>query len=254
MSETGWSESDSAAFLTYGDLFVPDRETQFDAVCSLIDPRVGTGDVIELCCGDGSLAQAVLERHPTCRVFGLDGSTAMLQRARVRLASAGTRFRTAAFDLADTSWRSGFRGCAAVVSSLAVHHLTSPQKRALFRDLAAMLAPGGAFILADLMQPASRCALAFAARQWDDAVRRRSLQRYGDDRGREAFQRLRWNAFRYPDTEVDHLATLAEHLTWLDAAGFDPIDVVWAHAGHVVVSAVRVSPRFHAKAVPRGAP
>lgn len=254
MSDTGWTETDSAAFLTYGDLFVPERETQFDAVCSLIDPRIGTGDVVELCCGDGSLAQAVLERHPTCRVFGLDGSTAMLQRARVRLASAGTRFRTAPFDLADTSWRSRFHGCAAVVSSLAVHHLTSSEKRALFRDVAAMLGPGGVFVLADLMLPASRCAVDFAARQWDDAVRRRSLQRYGDDRGCEAFRRLRWNAFRYPDTEVDHLATLAEHLTWLDGAGFDPIDVVWAHAGHAVVSALRVSPRSQRKAVLRSAP
>ena len=251
MSETRWSETDSATFLNYGDLFVPDREAQFDAIRSQIDPRIGTGDVVDLCCGDGSLARAVLERHPTCRVFGLDGSTAMLQRARVRLASAGTRFRTASFDFEDPSWRSRFHGCAAVVTSLAVHHLTNAQKRTLFRDMAAMLAPGGAFVVADLMLPASRAALAFAARQWDDAVRRRSLQRYGDDRGAEAFRRLRWNTFRFPDTDVDHLATLAEHLTWLDAAGFDQIDVVWAHAGHAVVSALRVSPHRHASAVRR---
>lgn len=239
MSNTRWTETDSASFLAYGDLFVPDREAQIDAICSLIDPRVGTGDVVELCCGDGTLAQAVLERHPTCRVLGLDGSTAMLQRARVRLASAGTRFRTVSFHLEDTAWRARFRGCASVVTSLAVHHLTNPEKRCLFRDVAAMLAPGGVFLLADLMLPPSRTAVTFAARQWDEAVRRRSFERYGDDRGAEAFRRLAWNAFRYPDTEVDHLATLAEHLTWLDAAGFDPLDVVWAQAGHALVSAVR---------------
>lgn len=234
-----WTESDSRTFLTYGDLFVPARELQVDAICSLIDARPGSGDVVELCCGDGALAQAILERHPQCRVFGLDGSLAMLQRARVRLAGAGTRFRTEPFALEDTSWRLRFRDCSAVVSSLAVHHLTNPQKQQLIGDVAAMLARDGTFVLADVMLPASRTALRFAARQWDGEVARRSLERYGDDRGGEAFERLTWNSFRYPDTEMDHLATLSEHLTWLAEAGFDPVDVVWAHCGHAVVSAVR---------------
>ncbi len=239
MSNARWTESDSQSFLTYGDLFVPDRETQFDAICSLIDPRAGNGDVVELCCGDGSLAQAILGRHPRCRAFGLDGSPAMLQRARVRLAGAGTRFRTVAFDLEDTSWRSRYRDCSAVVSSLALHHLTDPQKEQLFGDVAGMLARRGAFVLADVMLPATRAGIRFAARQWDEAVRRRSLERYADERGMEAFQRLAWNAFRFPDAEADHLATLPEHLAWISKAGFEPVDVVWAHAGHAVVSAVR---------------
>lgn len=239
MSNARWTESDSQSFLTYGDLFVPDRETQIDAICSLIDGRVGNGDVVELCCGDGSLAQAVLERHPPCRVFGLDGSPAMLHRARVRLAGAGTRFRPVPFDLEDTSWRSRYRECSAVVSSLALHHLTDREKEQLFGDVAAMLGRRGVFVFADVMLPASRAGIRFAARRWDEAVRRRSLERYGDERGMEAFEHLSWNAFRYPDTEVDHLATLPEHLTWLSKAGFDPLDVVWAYAGHAVVSAIR---------------
>lgn len=239
MSDARWTESDSHAFLAYGDLFVPDRETQLDAICSLIDARVGNGDVVELCCGEGFLAQAVLERHPTCRVFGLDGSPAMLQRARVRLAGAGTRFRTVPFELQDTSWRPRYRDCSAVVSSLALHHLTDSQKEQLFDDVAAMLARRGMFVFSDVMLPATRGGVRLAARQWDEAVRRRSLERHGDERGMEAFQRLTWNAFRYPDSAVDHLATLSQHLTWLSDAGFDTLDVAWAHAGHAVVSAVR---------------
>ncbi|MGH7910474.1 MAG: class I SAM-dependent methyltransferase [Candidatus Dormibacteraceae bacterium] len=238
MSTPQWTEADSRTFLAYGDLFVPDREPQIDAICSMIDPRAGTGDVVELCCGEGALAQAILERHPRCRVFGLDGSQVMLQRARVRLAGAGTRFRPVSFQLQERAWR-GYRDCAAIVSSLAVHHLRDPEKQELFGDVAAMLAPRGVFVLADLMLPATRAGIALAAWQWDDAVRRRSLERYGDDRGGEAFRQLEWNAFRFPDTEVDHPATLAEHLAWLTAAGFDPIDIVFAQAGHVVLAAVR---------------
>lgn len=239
MSDARWTESDSRSFLDYGDLFVPDREVQVDAVCSLVDPGVGTGEVVELCCGDGSLAEALLERHPGCRVIGLDGSTAMLEAARIRLAGSGGRFRTGFFELAGREWRSRYRDCSAVVSSLAVHHLRDAEKRQLFGDLTAMLAPRGVFVLADVMQPTAPAARALAANQWDEAVDRRSLARYGDTRGSEAFRRLRWNAFRYPDTDVDHLATLSQHLAWLQAAGFDPVEVVWAHAGHAVLASVR---------------
>lgn len=239
MSSTQWTEADSRTFLTYGDLFVPDRELQIDAICSLIDPRAGSGDVVELCCGEGALAQAILERHPRCRVYGLDGSQAMLQRARVRLAGAGTRFRPVSFQLQDIAWRCAYHDCSAVVSSLAVHHLTDPEKQRLFQDVAGILAPRGVLILADLVLPASRAALSLAARQWDDAVLRRSHERYGDDRGLQAFRGLEWNVFRYPDPDADHLATAPEHLAWLTDAGFDPIDIVWAEAGHLVLSATR---------------
>lgn len=237
MTTPHWSEANSQEFLDHGDLFVPERETQLDAVCSLIHP--GAGDVVELCCGDGTLAAAILERHPGCTLHGLDGSAAMLERASSRLASAGTRFRPRRFELAETGWRADYRGCAGVVSSLAVHHLSDDGKRRLFEDVAAMLAPGGVFVLADVVEPATPASRALAARQWDDAVRRRSFARFGDERGLDEFRRLRWNSYQPgaedPD-DIDHLAGAADHVAWLRAS-FDAVDVVWAHAGHVIFAA-----------------
>lgn len=237
-----WTEDESRSFLEYADLFVPDRETQVDAICSLVDPAVGSGEVVELCCGDGTLAAALLERHPRCRVLGLDGSPAMLERARTRLAPAGDRFHAEAFDLQATEWRGRFRDCTAVVTSLTVHHLPDPDKQRLFSDVAGLLAPGGVFVLADVMQPATPAALELAARQWDEAVRARSQQRYGDDRGLDAFRKLEWNLWRHPDPEVDHPGTLSDQLTWLAAAGLHPVDAVWAHAGHAILAGTHPTP------------
>jgi len=40
-----------------------------------------------------------------------------------------------------------------VLASLVVHHLPGPWKRRLFADMRAGLEPGGAFILADIVEP-----------------------------------------------------------------------------------------------------
>lgn len=236
MTTPHWSEANSREFIDHGDVFVPDRRTQMDAICSLIDP--GAGAVVELCCGDGTLAAAILDRHPRCAVHGLDGSAAMLERASARLAGAGDRFRPRRFELGERAWRADFRGCAAVVTSLAVHHLLDDAKRHLFADVAAMLAPGGTFVLADLVAPVSPRAKTLAARQWDAAVRRRSRARFGDDRGFEEFARLRWNSYEFDDDpdDIDHFATAADQLTWLGAAGLGPVDIAYAHAGHVILA------------------
>jgi tRNA (cmo5U34)-methyltransferase len=43
-----------------------------------------------------------------------------------------------------------------VVSALAVHHLDGPGKADLFRRVARILAPGGRFVLGDLVVPENR--------------------------------------------------------------------------------------------------
>ena len=159
----GWNESDSRDFIDLGRFFVPDREEQIATVLDMV-PDPGEGLLVDLCCGEGLLSRALLERFPKARVLAMDLSPAMLEKARVSLAEHGDRFSTRPFDLADRSWRSFPEPVRAFVSSLAVHHLDGGGKRDLFRDLAAALAPGGALVIADLVRPATPAAQALAAR------------------------------------------------------------------------------------------
>lgn len=232
---TEWTEADSRAFLDYGRYFVPERETQIAIICDLV-PR-GQPHVLELSCGEGLLAEAILERHPGSHVAGLDRSPAMLAAAQRRLARFGDRFRARPFDLAAGDWRTPGPPVQAVVSSLGVHHLDGAQKRALFGDLYPMLAPGGALIIADVVQPADPRGLEVAASGWDAAVRRRSLELDGDLRGLELFERERWNMYRYPEAgpdPVDKPSRLLDQLSWLLQAGFADVDVYWMQAGHAI--------------------
>jgi len=230
---TNWSEDNSQTFVDYGRYFVPDREEQIDLMCDLIPARDAFFNVLELCCGEGLLAERLLERQPQCVVYGFDGSPRMLERARVRLARYGERFKPFEFDLMEDAWRHSDWPVHAVVSSLAIHHLDGPQKQMLFRDLHRLMADGGALVIADVIQAAHAFGAEAAAKAWDDAVRRRALELDGNTDAFEFFQRENWNMFRYLD-EVDKPSRLFDQLKWLEAAGFVDVDVHWMKAGHAI--------------------
>jgi tRNA (cmo5U34)-methyltransferase len=214
-----WNESDSATFLELGAAFVPDRDTQFEIICDLLrEPNL----VVELCCGEGLLSEAILKRFPECRVVAYDGSELMLAQARSR---NPRRFEGRSFDLAATDWRALSEQPNAVVSSLAIHHLDGDAKRELYRDMFSQLATGGALVIADLIEPASDAAREAAATQWDLAI---------PPEHRERFDKERWNLYRHPDPETDKPSTLLEQLTWLREIGFTGIDVLYLRAGHAI--------------------
>jgi tRNA (cmo5U34)-methyltransferase len=231
-----WNEEDSHAFIDLGRYAVPEREWQLTAFCDLIAPADGPCTVAELCCGEGLLAEALLERYPHATVIGYDGSPAMLAGASARLQRFGPRFLARQFDLADRSWRSEVGPVQAVVSSLAIHHLDDSGKQLLFRDIFAMLAGGGTFTIADVVAPASPRAVAIAADAWDAAVRRRALELDGNLHGFTLFEHERWNMYRYPDPDdgIDKPSRLFDQLCWLAAAGFAEVDVYWMQAGHAL--------------------
>ncbi|MGH6945656.1 MAG: class I SAM-dependent methyltransferase [Geminicoccaceae bacterium] len=235
-----WREEDSTVFIDHGRAFTPERERQHEIVCELIAAAAPCLNAVELCCGAGDLARLLLERVPGVRLLALDGSEKMLAATRARCARYADRLELRAFELADASWRDLRPAPDAIYSSLAIHHLDAAQKRRLFADLRAALHPGGIFVLADLMRPSSEAGWKIAAADWQRAVAARSHALYGDDRALREFEALRWNYFLWPaDKAIDHPSSVAEHVRWLEAAGFEGIDLHWMLAGQAILSARR---------------
>lgn len=233
----GWSEETSRMFIDFGRYFVPERDRQIRSIACILSYLEGPSRILELCCGEGLLAEALLESFPEFTVHGLDGSAHMLEQARERLFRFESRFGCGTFDLAASDWRRRGAPIHAVISSLAIHHLTGPQKQELFSDVYEMLADNGSFVIADIVEPSTAAARRLAGVVWDEGVRSKSMELDGNTQAFEFFTREEWNTFWYPDSEgIDKPSPLFDQLKWLEQAGFVDVDVHWMLAGHAVFS------------------
>ncbi|MCP9488461.1 MAG: 2-succinyl-5-enolpyruvyl-6-hydroxy-3-cyclohexene-1-carboxylic-acid synthase [Solirubrobacteraceae bacterium MAG38_C4-C5] len=161
--------------------------TRGDAVRSILELGTGTGET----------ARRLLEAHPDATLLGVDANADMLAAARERLDP--DRVRLELRRLEDPLPDGPFD---LVASALAVHHLQGPEKADLFRRVRAVLAPGGRFVLADVIVPHDS----------DAAVA--------------------------PLSDVDFPSTIADQLGWLQDAGFDAT-VAWEE-GDLTVLVARV--------------
>jgi tRNA (cmo5U34)-methyltransferase len=140
MDESPWDPA------TYGDLVraeVPEYDRLQDEVARAT-ADVAARHVLELGTGTAITTRRVLERHPEAQLVGIDSSPEML--ASVDLPGADLRLQ----DLREPLPEGPFD---LVFSALAVHHLDRRGKADLFGRVAAALAPGGRFVLADVIVP-----------------------------------------------------------------------------------------------------
>jgi tRNA (cmo5U34)-methyltransferase len=134
---------DPDAYLDMVRREVPDYDRVQDELARATD-GIDARRVLELGTGSGVTSRRVLERHPHAQLTGVDSSEHML--AAADLPDADLRLQ----DLRDPLPDGPFD---LVFSALAVHHLEAPQKADLIARVAAALAPGGRFVLADVVVP-----------------------------------------------------------------------------------------------------
>jgi tRNA (cmo5U34)-methyltransferase len=237
-NENTWTEDVSRDFLDYGSYIVPDPGHQMQVMISLLADLSPNATVLELCCGEGLLAEKILERYTGIHLKALDGSLEMLKRARERLTRFENQTDLGCFNLASTAWRSAQAHLDCVISSLAIHHLPGLEKLALFRDVYRMLAPGGIFVIADIVEVVGTAAKHLAADEWDRVVHQQSLEKDSNLNAYDFFIREGWNMHRYLDPQdIDKPSPLFDQLQWLDESGFVEINICWLLAGHAVFCA-----------------
>ncbi len=236
-NQNKWDENLSRQFIDYGRYFVPEREYQMYVVSSLLGGLKPAASILELCCGEGLLAEIILDTYPEYSIRLFDGSQAMITRACRRLSRFNGRVRWELFDLPSLSWRFPDYAVDGVVSSLAIHHLNACQKQSLFRDIYRMLSNNGVFIIADVVDIHGRAGKNLAAEDWDRSVLERSVALDGNPHAFEFFTREGWNIHRGMDPDdFDKPSTLFDQLKWLEEAGFSDVEVSWARAGHAIFS------------------
>ena len=234
----------SQRYLDYGRYFVPAREQQMRIMVDLLKGLLQPCIVLEVCCGEGLLAEMLLADLTGATYLGLDGSDLMLERASRRLSRFGSRVKLGKFELADRSWRRPEHPVNGVVSSLAIHHLDGVGKLTLFKDVFAMLTEEGVVIVADMIEPVTDAGRRVVADAWDEVVRQRSLELDGSTAGMDFFLQEGWNTYRFLDPDdIDHPSPLLDQLKWLEQAGFVDIDVHILQAGHALFQRVEKNRR-----------
>ena len=122
---------------TYDRVATPMTRWGLDVLDRL--PLRGDERVIDAGCGTGRVTERLAERLPDGSVIALDGSPAMIDAARVRLARFGDRVE---YVVADLGTPLPIDGLVDAILSTATFHWV-PDHDALFRNLAAVTRPGG---------------------------------------------------------------------------------------------------------------
>lgn len=161
--------------------------------------------VLDLGAGTGLLTALLAAQLPDATFVLVDGSAEMLAVAERNL---GRRAAVHVRDLRDPLPAGPFD---AVVSALAIHHLTDPEKKDLYARVPGVLAPGGVFVNAEQVAGPTSELDALYHQVWLDQTRQR-----GADAAELAAAAERM-AFDRP-------APVADQVAWLGEAGLRDAD------------------------------
>ena len=159
----------------------------------------GAARILDLGTGTGETARRVLAFHPGASMVGVDENEEMLAVASSQLPVEGVELRVGRIEEALPPGPFEL-----VTSALCVHHLDGAGKADLFARVRDVLAPGGRFVLGDVVVPV------------DPAAATTPLT-----------------------PGYDRPSPLADQLRWLSEAGFEP-RVAWEEGDLAVVCARRI--------------
>ncbi|HEX6971712.1 MAG TPA: class I SAM-dependent methyltransferase [Limnochordia bacterium] len=177
--------------------------------------------LLDVGCGDGILAEALLQEFPGAHAVLLDISEPMLAAARRRF--QGRAVTLVAADLNETAWMSalGSEGpFDVVVSGYCIHHLPDERKRAVYADIFGLLAPGGLFLNLEHVASATAWGEGLFNELMIDALHE-GLSKSNPRLTRAEVAR---GYLERPDRAANRLAPLEAQLGWLREIGFESVD------------------------------
>jgi SAM-dependent methyltransferase len=178
---------------------------------------------LDLGSGDGALAAAIMSRYPSAEPVLVDFSEPMMEAAQARL---GGSTLSGAFVLADFGQRGWSRTVAEwapfdlVVSGFAIHHQPDDGKRAVYREVFDLLAPGAFFVNVEHVRPATPWVERVADELMIDSIHAYH-ERTGTGKSRE--QVIRDHVHR-PDKAANILTPVEDQCDWLREFGYEDVD------------------------------
>jgi ubiquinone/menaquinone biosynthesis C-methylase UbiE len=169
-------------------------------------------------CGNGILAGAILEKYPRARGVLVDFSKPMLSEAKQSLHQYRSQLRFVMADFSSRKWVIAAEGTHfdAIVSGYAIHHQPDERKKEIFNELFGLLNPGGVFVNVEHVAPETKWIAGL-----NDGMFADSLYEYHSkkDSSKSRDQILKEFVHR-KDKAANILAPVETQCEWLSKRGF----------------------------------
>ncbi|MFA6372957.1 MAG: class I SAM-dependent methyltransferase [Methanothrix sp.] len=215
-------ESHAQAYDLYQSAVVPGYQEMLDLVaeaCRRYLPQ--EAKIIDLGCGTGNAALAVLRKIPSAGIFLLDGSERMVKVACEKITRAHPEaiLGCKVADLAENDWQEGLEneGYDAIISTLVLEHLPFDRYQEAIAKCYSRLKPGGWLLAAEGYSEEGS-----DMRQWffEEMEQRRKAV---DPELSEFVARLR------DENETHYYCSKAEKEEWWRQAGYVQVNVLWQY-------------------------
>ena len=117
----------------------------------------GVASFIDLGCGDGVLADQILQAYPHAKGTLIDFSAGMLSAAEERMANFADQLHVIELDYGDPQWVKSVKGQSfdLIVSGFSIHHQPDWRKQEIYQEIFDLLRPGGVFINSEHVKSAT---------------------------------------------------------------------------------------------------
>jgi SAM-dependent methyltransferase len=153
---SAYSASEATEYDTRSAFDKGDRTQHRDYIADVVRHlKPDLARFVDLGCGTGFFAEALLDAAPQAQALLVDGSEPMLERARRRLTAAADRVTYRAQEVAAMRYDPPWDRVDLILSSLTLHFVPPEVRAEALRQAFAALADGGLLILVDHFVPRS---------------------------------------------------------------------------------------------------
>jgi len=220
-TDTVWQTEPIASFYIEGVRgAIPLAQHQLDVMQRVIAAcGIPVRRVLDLGCGDGILAAALLDRFPEAEAVLVDFSETMLAAARRRFAGRASPTRVVNADYGVAAWTGAVAALApfdAIVSGYSIHHQPDARKIEIYREIFALLAPGGVFLNLEHVSSATPWVESLFDELFIDHLARHHGNKPHEEIARTYHER--------PDKTANILAGVEDQCAWLREIGYSDVD------------------------------
>ncbi|MEZ4634836.1 MAG: class I SAM-dependent methyltransferase [Caldilineaceae bacterium] len=203
---------------------VPLAEAQLDVMMRVVEGRgAPVENFLDMGCGDGILAAAILSEYPEARGVLVDFSTPMIQAALRNLKEYSHALHFSTVDFGEPSWYDtvAARGpFDVIVSGYAIHHQPDAQKQQIFIDIFDLLKPGGVFVNMEHVASSSPWVESLYDAMFIDSL---WASQIGNEEAKSRDE-IAADYHAREDKAANRLTPVDHQCWWLKQIGFDDVD------------------------------